>query len=293
MTWANVSAIRVSYANNGLLRNLSVAIPEGIGVMIGPNGVGKSTLISVLEGLTRIDKKESVEVCGFSPYKKPEKAFIDVSFLPERPVGISGGTVRQWIRYFSLLRPVSRDRLARLLSFFDIGYVLSKKWRDLSNGEIQLVSIVLCLSVEAKFFVMDEPNANLDLGNRMKLAKIMKEMNREESSSFLVTSHLLDEILPISDFVIVAGKDSMEGPIPLSDNSDEGNLIVLGVTDPDLAYNSLKDRFEIDVNDHEIIVRNSSLRKLVTEMDSELLGHIASIHRFPKFLEGVLNHQED
>ena len=66
MSLLTVSGVRVSYANNTLLENLTVSIPEGIGVIIGPNGVGKSTLISVAEGLTRIDHKDRVKVMGFS-----------------------------------------------------------------------------------------------------------------------------------------------------------------------------------------------------------------------------------
>ena len=162
MSLLTVSGVRVSYANNTLLENLTVSIPEGIGVIIGPNGVGKSTLISVVEGLTRIDHKDRVKVMGFSPYRKPEMAFSEVSFLPEKPVGIAGGTVRQWVKYYSLLRRVSLERFRSLLSSFNIEYVIPRRWKDLSNGEIQLVSIALCLSAEAKFFVMDEPNAIIE-----------------------------------------------------------------------------------------------------------------------------------
>jgi ABC-2 type transport system ATP-binding protein len=293
MTWSTIDGVRVSYANNILLENVNITIPEGIVVIIGPNGVGKSTMISIMEGLTRIDNKDKVEVCGFSPYKKPEKAFVDVSFLPERSVGITGGTVKQWVQYYSLLRSVSSDKFASLLSIFDIEYVLSQKWKNLSNGEIQLVSNILCLSTRAKFFVMDEPNANLDIINRMRLAKVMRDMRKNESSSFLVTSHMLDEILPVSDFVIVVGKNSISGPLSLSDNSEKGGFIVLGVINPDLVYDALKGRFELEINDHEITVKNSNLKELITGIDTELLGNITSIHRFPSYLEGVLNFKKD
>jgi ABC-2 type transport system ATP-binding protein len=289
MSLLNISEVRVSYANNASLKKLTVSIPEGVTVLIGPNGIGKSTLISVAEGLTRVDHREKVKLMGFSPYNESVNAFSEVSFLPERPVGIAGGTVRQWIKYYSLLRKISRERLRDLLSLFDIEYVIPRKWKELSSGELQLVSVILCLSAEAKFFVMDEPNANLDVINRMKLAGFIRKMNTEFSASFLITSHLLDEILPIADYAIIASKESLNGPITTNDGSGKDGFIVLTVADMEYMKEALEKEFDVIVNNGQLIIRNSNLRVFLSKLDPQLLEGILSIHKFPSYLGGVLN----
>ena len=288
---ASISDVRVSYGNNNCLKHLDLRIERGIGVMIGPNGVGKSTVISVLEGLTRINGQKNVLVGGVSPYKKPEWSFREVSFLPERPVAAGGRKVRDWIRYYSMLKPLSLDRLDNLLSRFDVRYVLDENWKNLSSGEMQLVSLILCLSSESNLYVLDEPNANIDVSNRLKLARVLKEMRNERSCSFLITSHLLDEILPVSDYVIVMSKDNIMGPFYTQKVYTEGSFIVLGTSDPEWVYSKIPTQFKPELMGEEIILRGVNIMDLINNVDRNLFDFVTSLHIFPYFLRDVLKYE--
>jgi ABC-2 type transport system ATP-binding protein len=283
---AAVSGNEVSYANNKNLSNLNVAIDDGIGVLIGPNGVGKSTLIGILEGLVRVNHTDRVSLLGESPYKKPELAFRNVSFLPEKPVNLGGRSVLEAIKYFSMLREISAEKFQKLLSYFDIEYVLRQKWKDLSNGEIQIISIILCLSVNAKLYVMDEPNANLDFSNRIKLSKIISRLRNEEHSSFLITSHILDEILPISDYIISMNKNSVSSTVLKGDYYKKNNLIIVKSFQIEELYDKVKINYNVKLGQNELIVRNTSTKELI-----DLLGNkidlVTGIEVFPYFLSMV------
>ncbi|MGP6240443.1 ATP-binding cassette domain-containing protein [Cuniculiplasma sp. SKW4] len=291
MPLIDISGIKINYANNNMLNNLKISINEGITVIIGQNGVGKSSLISVVEGLTRINDRNGVKVMGLSPYMEPERAFSEVAFLPEKPIGI-GITVKHWVKYYSYLRKISFETFKELLTLFDIEFTLKRKWKDLSSGELHLLSISLCLSSKAKLFVMDEPNSNLDMVNRMRLSKVLKKMRTEQGASFLITSHLLDEILPISDYVVIANKQSISSPISLREISEENGLLVIRVKDPELIREKMGKMADISTGDNEIILRNSNLIKFISHADRDVLENIVSVHIFPGIMEGFLNERK-
>lgn len=291
MSLIEISGIKIQYANNNMLKNLKISINEGITLIIGQNGVGKSSLISVAEGLTRINDRKGVKVMGFSPYVKPEMAFSEVSFLPEKPVGI-GVTVKQWVRYYSYLRDFSIEAFKELMSTFQIEFALKQKWNELSSGELQILSICLCLSSRAKLFVMDEPNANMDMINRRRLSRILSKMRNEKGASFLITSHLLDEILPISDYIVIANKNSISFPMPTRETYGKNGLLVLRVKDPELIRSKIDGRFDLTVMETEIFLRNSDLIKFVSFADDEILENILSVHIFPGLIEEFLNERK-
>ncbi|MHB1662646.1 MAG: ATP-binding cassette domain-containing protein [Thermoplasmataceae archaeon] len=286
--WFKVNGIRVEYANNELLSQIRMEIPEGINVIIGPNGVGKSTLISIAEGLTKIDNQNNVLIGGYSPYKRSNKAFMEVAFLPEKPVPFGGSRVKDWIRLYGYLREIDKEKILKYLDIFDLNYLLNQNCNLLSMGETQLVSLIMCLSTKARYFVLDEPNANIDSVNRIRLAKELEEMKIKENASFLLTSHILDEILPIADNVIIFNKNGIVGPVSVRGSLERKFVLIKSMNNESLCR-YLVGKIEYETNGHQVIIKNSNFPALLKLMNDQMLLEIISIQSFPHFLEGSFN----
>ena len=277
-----IFGVKISYSNNEALSNITLEVDDGINIIIGKNGVGKSSLVAVAEGLTRINNKNNVLIEGIKVYNKPAKAFKNTAFLPEKPFPLSGQTVKDWIRIYSMLREIERIRLKKLLDYFDINYVLNQKCKNLSMGETQLISFILCLSSKAKYFVLDEPNANIDALNRIKMANVITKMKEENGSSFLICSHILDELMPIADRIISFRKSSISTPIP---NQFKDKFLIIRGANNDNLCKSIENRIDYKRSGHEVLIKNSSIKQVIDAIDEETSSQIMSIGSFPSLLE--------
>ncbi len=285
-----ISGVRVQYAQNESLCNINLQIPEGITVIIGRNGAGKSSLISVLEGLVRIDRRENVRFSGIPVYKKPHLVFKDVASIPEKPFPLLGPTVKDWIRMYSVIREISFERMKFLLNYFDLNYLLRQKSKFLSMGETQLVAVILCLASKARYFILDEPNANLDRENRIKLSNVIEKMRDEMGASFLITSHILDEILSIADSIIMFSRDKISNPMP---NEIKKKFLILKSLDPERLEEKIKGKIKYGIQGRDIMIRDGKLGALMALLDEDIMEQIISINAYPEFIEGEFKNDSE
>lgn len=291
-----ISGVKIEYARNEALANINLQIPEGITIIIGRNGAGKSSLISVIEGLVRINRRDRVQISGISVYRKPHLALEDVAFIPEKPFPMGGPTVKDWIRIYSDIREISFERLKLLMNYFDLNYLLRQKSKYLSMGETQLMAVILCLSSKARYFVLDEPNANLDSENRMKLSQVIEQMRNEMGASFLITSHILDEILSIADSIILFNKYKISNPRP-NDISNKF-LIVRSMNSKELEER-IRGKINYEVQGRDIKIMDGNIGTLMALLDEGIIEKIVSINVYPYFIDGEFtnaseeDHQDD
>ncbi|MFA6064763.1 MAG: ribosome biogenesis/translation initiation ATPase RLI [archaeon] len=180
---------------------------EIIGI-VGPNGIGKTTFMKLLANEIEADnvKLES----GVKIAYKPQY----ISYTGEKTVEelFEAGTIPD-IRQ-SILRPLELEEL------------LEKKAKTLSGGELQRVSIALCLSKNADLYLLDEPSAYLDVEQRLAVGKVIKNQMDVKDCSALIIDHDLTFIDYVSDKIMVfsgepaiAGK--AEGPFNVKDGMNK------------------------------------------------------------------------
>ena len=145
---------------------------EVIGI-VGPNGIGKTTFVKILAGVIEPDEGE-VD-------KK-----IKVSYKPQY-IKASEGIVREAFEK-------NRDKFHALyekevLQPLGIHDLFDKELKSLSGGELQMVAIALCLSMEADVYLIDEPSAYLDAKQRMNAAKVIRRIMEKEGKAAMVVEH--------------------------------------------------------------------------------------------------------
>lgn len=175
---------------------------EIVGV-IGENGIGKTSFVRLLAGVEKPDKGEvdSKVVVSY----KPQKLEADSSEL-----------------VVNVLKDAIKKHTKDIINPLNIKSLFMKKLSELSGGELQRVSIALCLSKDYDLALLDEPSAYLDVEQRLLVSKIIRDVMEKRGTSAFVVDHDLLFIDYLSDRLTVfdgvpAKKGIAEGPFSMEE----------------------------------------------------------------------------
>ncbi|EEB74965.2 ABC transporter ATP-binding protein [Thermococcus sp. AM4] len=178
------------------LDGITVEIPEGVNLIVGPNGGGKSTFLKIVAGVYR-PTAGTVRVLGKDPWRDGSvKERVGVSFDPPKfPPLVTG---REWLSLFARARGKENvDEVAKLLGID----FLDRRILSYSSGMLKRLSLAQALVGDPELVMIDEPLANLDFNGIRDVVRILKELRDERS--FLLISHIWEPLLPLVDRVYV------------------------------------------------------------------------------------------
>ncbi len=189
-----------------ILDSVSVKIPEGkITVVSGPSGSGKSTLLNILFGIEDVTHGE-VRYRGELLEEVDDLSSIwrtDLSYLTQVPQTLEYLRVRENLEFMNPDSELIDEILDKL--------ALSKLWKsypsELSGGEHQRLALGMLLVKKPRTLLLDEPTANLDQGTASKVITFLKEVQKREGMSLVISTHD-PKFLDIADLTlsIVNGK---------------------------------------------------------------------------------------
>ena len=186
------------FSNKTALDNVSFAIQPGriIG-LLGPNGSGKSTSIKMINGLLQPDSGQ-VLIKGNTPSIESKKI---ISYLPERTYLNDWMTVSQILSFFEdFYEDFDSNRAKEMLT--SLGIDENAKLKTLSKGTKEKVQLILVMSRKAELYVLDEPIGGVDPAARDYILSTIIQ-NYSESSSILISTHLIQDVEKILDDVIL------------------------------------------------------------------------------------------
>ena len=183
-----VRDLRFGYGSGEVLRGVSFTAPTGqLTSVLGPNGVGKSTLFRCLLGLLKgyggsitIDGEDTRRLSARRLAKKV--AYIPQSHYPSFNYSVFNMVLMGTTSQVSLLSsPGEKQRQAaeEALERVGVGHLRDKGYTNISGGERQLVLIARALVQDARVLVLDEPTANLDYGNQIRVMEQLRELNAQ------------------------------------------------------------------------------------------------------------------
>lgn len=191
-------------AVNGI--NLKIKKGEIRG-LIGPNGAGKSTIIKIISGIL-FPTGGTVEAMGYVPWLQ-RKEYV-------KNIGVVLGQKTQLLwdlpatDTFSLHKEIYKipeQKYKANLDYFQnvlqIEAVIKKPVRTLSLGERMKCELVCALLHEPELVYLDEPTIGLDLFAKEAFRHYIKKINRERGTTFILTTHDLDEIENLSDNITI------------------------------------------------------------------------------------------
>ena len=180
-----VKNLTFSYGNVPVLENVSFTAEKGeLLSVLGPNGVGKSTLFRCILGLLS-PLSGQIFVNGENiAALKPGTLARKVAYIPQShdPVFhysvfdmVLMGTTAQ-TGMFSSPKKEHRLMVSEALEKLGLSHLADRSYRTLSGGERQLVLIARAMVQNAKVLLMDEPSASLDFGNRIMVMERVREL---------------------------------------------------------------------------------------------------------------------
>jgi ABC-2 type transport system ATP-binding protein len=278
--WIEISNLSKSYGKREVIHGLNLNIEKGINLIRGENGAGKSTLISIIEGLTKFNSGK-VSILGFDPRKDSKEIMKHISFIPETPVFYGSQMIQEFLSIYTNINGGSKELVKYYMETFGISEIAGSHFQSLSKGEAQLVQIVASLSTQKEFYVMDEPNSNIDVDGRSKLAREIEKIRNKDGSGFLIVTHIIDDIYPIADRTYLMHSGSIK-LISDTGNGNSGNKIytvAIMTSDLEGIMKSLS-QFNPVQSGQEIILKGVDVYSIIGHLSEKQVKSIMSIRKF-------------
>ncbi|MEW9673069.1 ABC transporter ATP-binding protein [Ammoniphilus sp. 3BR4] len=194
-------SLTLSYANETIIDDLSLTIPQGeITVFVGSNGCGKSTLLRSIARLLK-PQKGAVLLDGKEIIKLATKEVAkSLAILPQGPIAPEGLTVLQLIKqgrypYQNWLRQWSEEddfMVHKALEDTKMNDLADRPVESLSGGQRQRAWIAMTLAQGTDVLLLDEPTTYLDMTHQIDILDLLFELNEREHRTIVMVLHDLN-----------------------------------------------------------------------------------------------------
>ncbi|MDH4089176.1 MAG: ABC transporter ATP-binding protein [Cyclobacteriaceae bacterium] len=180
------------------VNNMDLTIEEGeFTAIVGPSGCGKTTLLNILGGLD-YPSSGKVEIAGVDITDMKDRDLIDfrlsnIGFVFQAYNLIPVLTAVENVEFIMLLQKKGKKerevRARELLIQMSMGDKLDSRPGELAGGQQQRVAVARALASKPRFILADEPTANLDSASTENLLNLMSQINTEQHTTFVFSTH--------------------------------------------------------------------------------------------------------
>ncbi|XP_037030388.1 phospholipid-transporting ATPase ABCA1-like [Bradysia coprophila] len=185
---------------------------DQITVLLGHNGCGKTTTLSMLTGLLAPTSGTAI-LNNHDIRTETSKARSSVGWCPQHDILIEELTVRENLIFFCRLKGIhskksTSDEIAKFADMLDFTDRLNSLSKNLSGGQKRKLSISIALSGGSKVVMLDEPTAGLDAGARRMLWNFLIE--EKKGRTILLTTHYMDEADILGDRIAIMNHGELQ-----------------------------------------------------------------------------------
>ena len=202
--------ISLAYGNRLILENINFKINEGqIFGMLGPNGVGKSTIFNLITGLIKPGtgriKIAGEDVTNYPIYLRTKK--FKVGYVPQYGGYFSDLTLHDNLKAISEIvidkKNYRSERINYLISKFELDNLKDIKAKFLSGGQKKKLVIAISLLSEPKVLLLDECFAALDVLTIKMLQEIIVNLQNENQITIIICDHQARDLLACVDSAMI------------------------------------------------------------------------------------------
>lgn len=272
-----INNLSLTLGNNKVLDNINFKVNKGTVLgLVGPSGVGKTSLIRTIVGIYEGDNGQ-VLLNGQKVYDNVN-AKSKIAYVPDEHNSFFLISVKEIIDFYKRSYPnFDEEKFHKVNKIFKIP--LQKRFLQLSKGMKARVNIMVALALKGELLVLDEPTSGLDPILKEKVLKLVMREVYEEEKTVIISSHNLGELERVCEEIIMIDEGTVEYHNTL-DNMKE-NIKKLQV-----AFDSSISKDDLDIDGVFSISQLGRVFTLVTDKyDDEFKTKLNEFN--PLFIEEI------
>ncbi|WP_458354124.1 ABC transporter ATP-binding protein [Peribacillus frigoritolerans] len=198
-----VKKISKNYGRKKILDSVSFTANKGeVTCLIGINGVGKTTTLKAIMGLTPYKGEILID-----DQKMTKDSYEKITFIPDAPTMLPQMTIKQAMVFMSdFYTSWNQERANQLMGFFKLKE--ENRISELSKGNTAKLNLMLGLSLDVDYVLMDEPFSGIDMFSREQIADVFAS-HLIEDRGVIITTHEIGDIEHLIDKVILLDNGSV------------------------------------------------------------------------------------
>lgn len=189
-----------SYGENIVLKDIAMRLEDGrIYGLLGENGVGKTTLLTLLSGLKK-PKAGTITIDGEKPFDRNPDLMSEIYYLSDEVIS-SIMKAEDYAHIQGLFwKNFSMDKFIEIMSLFETDPGM--KMSQMSHGQLKKTHIAFALACNTKYLFMDEPTNGLDIPSKAHFRKAILKYTADDST-VLISTHQVRDLENIIDPIII------------------------------------------------------------------------------------------
>jgi ABC-2 type transport system ATP-binding protein len=206
------------------LDHVDLAVPRAAVGLLGPNGAGKSTLLKILLGLSR-PNGGSARVLDRNAVADGRELRMRVGYMPETETLPDNATAADFVAHMAEMsgipRRAARQRAADVLYQVGLDEERYRLVKGFSTGMKQRVKLAQAIVHDPELVFLDEPTNGLDPLGREEMLELIGRINRQLGILVVLSSHILDDVERVCDYVVVLDGGQVVASQPLHGADDD------------------------------------------------------------------------
>ncbi|WP_121627307.1 ABC transporter ATP-binding protein [Poseidonibacter antarcticus] len=224
-----ISNVVKKYDDLIALDNLSLEIKKGtIFGLLGVNGAGKSTILSILNGLSQFDSGK-INIFGLDIKNDIEEIKNISSIIPQNLAFYEKLTVKENLDFFAKIQNAKKEDYEHAIEINALTNFLNQRASTLSGGQKRRLNIAIGILNNPQIIYFDEPTVGIDPKSRNDILEFIKSY-KKQGKTIVYTSHYMNEVEKICDEVAIISygklikQDTLENLLYKEDSSHNTNL---------------------------------------------------------------------
>ena len=231
-----IQKLAFSYGDNVILKDISMKIEEGrIYGLLGENGVGKTTLLTLLAGLKKADEG-SVDIDGFIPFDRKPSFLSKIYYLPDEVAAVKTKALDFAADQGQFWTNFDLDKFRRIMEIFENDE--NMRMDRMSYGQLKKTYISFALACNTKYLFMDEPTNGLDIPSKAQFRKAVLKFTSERAT-LLISTHQVRDLEALIDPIIILDRRDVLLNASLGEITEKLYFDYSTTVDPDALYSEL------------------------------------------------------
>ena len=271
-----IKDLEFAYSGNPILKDISMDLKEGcIYGLLGENGVGKTTLLTLLCGLKKA-QKGTIDIDGYNPYDRQPSFLSEQYYLSDEVAAMNMTAAGYAVTYGKFWVNFDMNKFLELMEIF--GNDPHQMMDNISFGQLKKTYIAFALACNTKYLFMDEPTNGLDIPSKSQFRKAMTRYTREDAV-IVISTHQVRDLENLIDPIIILERRNVLLNASIAEISDKLYFDYGSEKHPDALYSEM-----IPGSNIQVILNQSGEE---SKVNIEALFN--TVHQNRELIKGIFN----